>query len=67
MHTIMHTILGNPGFQRGWEEKGKTGSGKKKERGGGGGRGRKRGKGKPWEASLYRPFLDRRANTISEV
>ena len=34
----------------------------KKERGGEG-----KGKGKPWEASLYRSFLDRRVNTISEV
>ena len=41
---------------------------KKLEEGRGGeGRGRERGKGKPWEASLYRSFLDRRANTISEV
>ena len=31
------------------------------------GRGREIGKGKPWEASLYRSFLDRRVNTISEV
>ena len=31
---------------------------------GGEGRGRERGKGEPWEASLYRSFIDRRANTI---
>ena len=55
-------ILGNPGLQRGWEGKGETGGGKKGE-----GRGREIGKGKPWEASLYRSFLDRRANTINEV
>ena len=49
-------ILGNPGLQRGRDGKGETGSGKKV--GGGEGRGRERGKGKPWEASLYRSFLD---------
>ena len=53
-------ILGNPGLQRGWEGKGETGSGEKR-------RGEGKGKGKPWEASLYRSFLDRRVNTISEV
>ena len=59
-------ILGNPGLQRGSEGKGETGSGKKGE-GRGGERKGERGKGKPWEASLYKSFLDRRANTISEV
>ena len=26
-----------------------------------------KGEGKPWESSVHRAFLDRRANTISEV
>ena len=52
------------GFKRGWEGKGETGRGKKRSEEG---KGRERGNGKPWEASLYRSFLDRRANTISEV
>ena len=57
-------IVGNPGWdgkgetglQRGRDGKGETGSGKNVR--GGEGRGRERGKGKPWEASLYRSFLD---------
>ena len=53
------------------ETQGFKGDGKGRERLGarkkGEGRGRERGKGKPWEASLYRSFLHRRANTISEV
>ena len=59
----MSRILGNPGHQRGRDGKGETGSGKKV----GEGRVRKSVQGKPWEASLHRSFLDRRANTISEV
>ena len=45
------------GMGREWSGK------KKKERGGE----RKAERGKPWEASLYRSFLDRRANSIREV
>ena len=47
-------ILGNPGLQRGRDGKGETGSGKKVR----GGEGKGKGNGKPWEASLYRSFLD---------
>ena len=55
LNTII-VILGNPGLQRGRDGKGRErlGAGKRW----GEGRGRERGKGKPWEASLYRSFLD---------
>ena len=53
------------GFRGDWRGRERLGVGKKER--GGEGRERERGKGKPWEASLYRSFLDRRANTIGEV
>ena len=46
---------------------GKEGRNWEREKRSGEGKGRERGKGKPWEASLYRSFLDRRANTIGHV
>ena len=58
-------ILRNPGLQRGGEREGKW-EREKRGKGGGRGRERKRAKGSPGNF-LYRAFLDRRANTISEV
>ena len=56
------------GFKGDGKGRERLGAGEKEGEGRGGeGRGSARGKGKPWEASLHRSFLDRRANTINEV